>query len=99
MCCCVSLCCTVYRFLSAALPKPVNGSSASAPSSTSTSAPGCGPADDEALEEQRTTDEKRPRGAKLEDAHNPISPIGSTGSLPPRSTVPGSVEILLDFVQ
>ena len=30
----------------------------------------------------------RPRGVGLEHAHNPISPIGSTGSLPPRSTVP-----------
>ncbi len=26
----------------------------------------------------------RPRGARLEDAHNPISPIGSTGSVAPR---------------
>ena len=43
MCCCVSLCCAVYRFLSASLPKPGNGSSASAPSGTSTSAPGCAP--------------------------------------------------------
>ena len=30
----------------------------------------------------------RPRGASREDAHNPISPIRSTGRLPPRSTVP-----------
>ena len=30
----------------------------------------------------------RPREASLEDAHNPISPIRSTGSLPLRSTVP-----------
>ena len=43
MCWCVSLCCTVYRFISASVPKPVNGSSASAPSGTSTSAPGCPP--------------------------------------------------------
>ena len=28
------------------------------------------------------------RGASLEDARNPISPIRSTGSLPSRSTVP-----------
>ena len=31
---------------------------------------------------------QRPRRASLEHAHDPISPIGSTGSLPPRSTVP-----------
>jgi len=43
---------------------------------------------DEALEEQQTTDGQRPRRATLEDAHNPITPIGSTGSLPSRSTVP-----------
>ena len=43
---------------------------------------------DEALEEQQTTNGQRPRRARLEDAHNPKSPIGSTGSLPPRSTVP-----------
>ena len=43
---------------------------------------------DEALEEQKTTDGQRPREARLEHAHKPISPIGSTGSLPRRLTVP-----------
>jgi len=28
------------------------------------------------------------RGASLEDTHNPVPSIGSTGSLPSRSTVP-----------
>ncbi len=34
---------------------------------------------DEALEEQSTTDGQRPRRARLEDAHNPISPIRTQG--------------------
>ena len=37
------LCCAVSHFISASLPKPVNGASSSAPSGTSTSAPGCAP--------------------------------------------------------
>ena len=43
---------------------------------------------DEALEEQKTTGGQRPREGKPGACHNPTSPIGSTGSLPPRSTVP-----------
>ena len=41
------------------------------------------------LEQQQTTDGHRPRGASLEEARNPTSPIGSTGSLPARLTVLG----------
>ncbi len=37
------LCCTVFHFLSASFPKPVNVSSSSAPSGPSTSAPGYAP--------------------------------------------------------
>ena len=33
----------------------------------------------EALEEQKTTDGQRPRRARLEDAHNPISPMRTQG--------------------
>ena len=34
---------------------------------------------DEALEKQKTTDGQRPRRTRLEDAHNPISPIRTQG--------------------
>ena len=57
--------CTLFRFISESLPKPVNGYSASAQSGTSTSAPGCAPTGDEAFEEQQTTNGQRPRGASL----------------------------------
>ena len=82
------LCCTVFHFISASLPKPVNGSSSSAPSGTSTSAPGCAPSSMRPSKNSRPQLAQRPRRASLEHAHNPIPPIRSTGSLPPRSTVP-----------
>ena len=82
------LCCTVFHFISASLRKPVNVSSSSAPSGTSTSAPGCTPSWMRPSKNSRPQMAKRPRRARLEHAHNPISPIRSTGSLPPRSTVP-----------
>ena len=88
MCWCVSLCCTMYRFISASLPEPVNGSSAFIPSGTSTSASGCSPSSTRPSKNSRPEMAKRPRRASLEHAHNPISPIGSGGSLPPHSTVP-----------
>ncbi len=81
-------CCTVFRFLSASLPNPVNGSSSSAPGGTSTLAPGCAPSSMSPLNNSRPQMGQRLRRARLEEAHNPISPIESTGSLPPRSTVP-----------
>ena len=41
MCWGVSLCCTLFYFISASLPKRVNVSKSSAPSGASTAAPGC----------------------------------------------------------
>ena len=82
------LCCTVFHFISASLRKPVNVSSSSAPSGTSTSGPGCAPSSMRPSKNSRPQMAQRPRRASLEDAHDPISPIRSTGSLPPRSTVP-----------
>ena len=55
MCCYVSGCCTVFRFLSASLPNPVNGSSSSAPGGASTSASGC------ALSSMRPSKNSRPQ--------------------------------------
>ncbi len=88
MCRCVFLCCAVYRFTSASVPKPVNGSSASAPSDASTSATGCAPAWMRLSKNRRPQMARGRERARLEHAHKPISPIGSAGSLPSRSTVP-----------
>ncbi len=49
---------------------------------------------DEALEEQQTTNGQRPRRARGEDTHNPISPMDSTGSAAPRLTASDSGLIL-----
>ena len=88
------LCCTVFHFISASLPKPVNVSSSSAPSGTSTSGPGCAPSSMRPSKNSRPQMAQRPRGARLEDAHNPISPMDSTGSVAPRLTASDSGLIL-----
>ena len=49
---------------------------------------------DEALKNSRPQMAQRPRRARLEDAHNPISPMDSTGSAAPRLTASDSGLIL-----
>ena len=87
MCRCVSLCCAVYRFVRVS-PEIRQRLQRLGTERHLNLGSWLRALTDESLEEQKTTDGQRPRRASLEHAHNPISPIGSTGSLPSRSTVP-----------
>ncbi len=87
MCCCMSLCCAVYRFITVSLPKPVKVSSASASSGTSTSAPGCAPSSMKPSKNRRPqmARDREGQGWRMLTTRNLRSE--PRGSLPPRSTV------------
>ena len=74
--------------LSESLSKPANGSSAYAPSGTSTSAPGGAPTGDEALEEHKTTDGQEGeigQGGRMLTTRNLRSEAGAACHPPLRS--------------